>query len=109
MAKQSLGRVSILFKGTYDSLTTYNKLDIVEYQGSSYECKNNNTVGIIPTNTTYWNLVAQKGATGDTPDISGKLDTSKVKSSYSTTAGDVYDVTYINITVGSIETLLSGI
>ena len=42
-------------------------------------------------------------------DISGKLDTSKVKSTYSTTSGDVYDVTYINSTLGDIETLLGGI
>lgn len=43
------------------------------------------------------------------PDISGKLDTSKVKNTTSTTAGDVYDVTYINSTLGDIETLLGGI
>lgn len=42
-------------------------------------------------------------------DISGKLDTSKVKSSNSTTAGDVYDVTYINSMIGNIEALLGGI
>jgi len=42
-------------------------------------------------------------------DISGKLDTSKVKSSNSTTAGDVYDVTYINSMIGNIEVLLGGI
>ena len=42
-------------------------------------------------------------------DISGKLDTNKVKSSYSTTSGDVYDVTYINSTIGDIESLLSAI
>jgi hypothetical protein len=42
-------------------------------------------------------------------DISGKLDTSKVKNSTSTTSGDVYDVTYINTTIGNIETLLSAI
>lgn len=42
-------------------------------------------------------------------DISGKLDTSKVKSTYSTTSGDVYDVTYINSTVGDIESLLSEV
>ena len=35
--------------------------------------------------------------------------TSKVKSSYSTTSGDVYDVTYINSIVGNIESLLSQI
>lgn len=42
-------------------------------------------------------------------DISGKLDTSKVKTSTSTTSGDVYDVTYINTMLGDIETLLGGI
>ena len=39
----------------------------------------------------------------------GKLDASKVKSSNSTTSGDVYDVTYINTMLGDIETLLSAV
>ena len=43
------------------------------------------------------------------PDISGKLDADKVKSSYSTTSGDVYDVSYINSTIGDIESLLGVI
>ena len=42
-------------------------------------------------------------------DISGKLDTSKVKNTKSTTAGDVYDVRYINSMIGNIESLLGGI
>lgn len=42
-------------------------------------------------------------------DISGKLDTSKVKNTNSTTAGDVYDVRYINSMIGNIESLLNGI
>lgn len=41
--------------------------------------------------------------------LSGKLDSSKVKTTTSTTSGDVYDVTYINSTLGDIETLLGGI
>ena len=40
-------------------------------------------------------------------DISGKLDTSKVKNTNSTTAGDVYDVTYINTMLGDIDTILT--
>ena len=39
-------------------------------------------------------------------DISGKLDVSKVKTTNSTTRGDVYDVTYINSLVGDIDTAL---
>lgn len=46
---------------------------------------------------------------GITQDISGKFDKSDVTSTYSTTEGKVYDVTYINTTVGNIETLLGGI
>ena len=44
-----------------------------------------------------------------TVDVSGKLDTSKVKTTASTTSGDVYDVTYINSALGDIESLLGGI
>lgn len=46
---------------------------------------------------------------GTTQDISGKFDKSSVKTQYSTTEGNVYDVTYINSTLGDIETLLGGI
>ena len=42
-------------------------------------------------------------------DISGKLNTSQVKNANSTTAGDVYDVRYINSMIGNIESLLGGI
>lgn len=44
-----------------------------------------------------------------TVNVSDKLDASKVKNTTSTTAGDVYDVTYINNVLGDIETLLGGI
>ena len=64
MAKQILGRVSIVFKGEYNSTTNYEKLDIVSYNGSSYACLKD-CVGIIPTDTTYWQLVAQKGEQGE--------------------------------------------
>lgn len=42
-------------------------------------------------------------------DISGKLNTSQVKNTNSTTAGDVYDVRYINSMIGDIEILLRGV
>lgn len=67
------------------------------------------------TKTSSLSAVATSGNYNDLsnkptiPDISGKLDTSKVKNTTSTTAGDVYDVTYINSTLGDIETLLGGI
>ena len=40
-------------------------------------------------------------------DISGKLDTSSVKTTLNTTQGNVYDVTYINSLIGNINTILA--
>ncbi len=42
--------------GDYDNATTYEVGDLVYYQGSSYIAKTQ-TVGNLPTNTTYWQLV----------------------------------------------------
>lgn len=41
--------------------------------------------------------------------LSNKLDISKVKNVKDTTAGNVYDTTYINSVIGNIEELLGGI
>ena len=42
--------------GDYDNATTYEVGDLVYYQGSSYIAKTQ-TVGNLPTSTTYWQLV----------------------------------------------------
>lgn len=44
------------------------QIDVVTHNGSSYACKKSHTStsSILPTNTTYWTLIAQKGATGAT-------------------------------------------
>lgn len=47
------GRVLMIFKGDYDSATTYKGLDVVLYQGLSYVAKGT-TTGNAPSNTTYW-------------------------------------------------------
>jgi hypothetical protein len=49
--------------GAYDNGTAYVIDDAVSYNGSSYICKLAST-GNLPTNTTYWDLFAQKGADG---------------------------------------------
>lgn len=43
------------------------------------------------------------------PNVEGYLAKNKVKTAYSTTQGDVYDVTYINTMIGDIETALDEI
>jgi len=58
---RTLGTVAMTPKGEYDSSAYYEKLNVVTYNGSSYVALQN-THGNLPTNTTYWQLLAQKGA-----------------------------------------------
>ena len=62
-----LGTVAIKHCGEYDATMHYEKLNVVTYNGSSY-CAKDNTIGNLPTNTTYWNLMAEKGEKGDKGD-----------------------------------------
>lgn len=57
-----IGIVGAVYKGNYSSTTTYEYLNVVTYDGSSYICiKEEGCTGITPTNTTYWQLMAKKG------------------------------------------------
>lgn len=67
MATYNLGRFILNPRGAYNSAETYNKLDVVLYNGSSYICKSDNTTNKVPTNTTYWQLLAQAGQAVLTP------------------------------------------
>jgi hypothetical protein len=49
--------------GAYAGGTSYVVDDAVSYNGSSYICKLAST-GNLPTNTTYWDVLAEKGASG---------------------------------------------
>lgn len=59
-----LGRVSLVPRGEYDAAATYNRLDIVEYEGSSYLVLADGTAGVTPAAGTFYMLVAEKGDTG---------------------------------------------
>jgi chitodextrinase len=56
-------RLDITWKGTYSSTTTYQTNDAVSYNGNAYICLQTST-GNVPTNTTYWDLMASKGDQG---------------------------------------------
>jgi hypothetical protein len=51
-------------KGAYAAGTDYAVGDSVDYQGSSYVMFNNAGAGTAPTDTTYWQVLANKGADG---------------------------------------------
>lgn len=59
--------VSMRLKGTWSSSTAYvndgSYIDLVTSGGNTYACKKSNTNQAV-SNSTYWELMAQKGATG---------------------------------------------
>ena len=65
----SAGRVLLLFKGEYDGSATYAPMDVVKYGVSSFVCKQEST-GNLPTNTTYWQVLAQ-GISNMSPEAIG--------------------------------------
>lgn len=52
-----LGPVGYNPTGNYDPTRTYQKLDVVYYQGSSYVAISD-SLGQLPTNNEYWNCIA---------------------------------------------------
>ncbi len=63
-----LGRVSLVPRGSYDAAATYNRLDIVEYEGSSYLVLTDGVTGVTPEDGASYMLVAEKGGKGDPGD-----------------------------------------
>jgi len=105
------------FSGSYNDLTDKPAIPTVPTNVSAFT----NDAGYT-TNTGTITSVKMNGSTVSSSgeadlgtvitqhqDISGKLDTSAVKTSTNTTQGNVYDVTYINTMLGDVESLLGGI
>jgi hypothetical protein len=64
----NIGRVRLGWTGEWDALIDYTAYDAVTYEGGSYACTTDSAAGILPTNTTYWQVMALKGIVGDTGD-----------------------------------------
>lgn len=65
MASSINVKIAPLPRGDYSSSATYAKLDVVSYNGSSYMAIKAVPTGTVPTNTTYWQLFAEKPTIGD--------------------------------------------
>jgi hypothetical protein len=88
-------------RGAYDNSTNYDVGDMVDYQGSSYIMYNDASAGTLPTDTSYWGLVAEKGDTGATgpnevttatlTDINGLLKGDGANVSAATEGTDYYE------------------
>lgn len=61
------GPAGITWRGAYAGNVVYGVRDAVSYNGSAYVVFNGPTpVGTVPTNATYWNVLAAAGAAGAT-------------------------------------------
>ena len=56
-AWNNLGYSTLTFQGAYNAGTTYYPNDLVTYNSSTYICILQST-GNLPTNATYWSLIA---------------------------------------------------
>lgn len=65
----STGPVGIVWKGTWDIASTYKLRDAISYGGSSYISLADDNTGFVPTNTSFWAIIAIKGDTGSTGPI----------------------------------------
>lgn len=55
-------------KGTYSNSATYVRNDLVNYNGNAYVCIVASSIGVLPTDTTNWQLFVSQGAKGDKGD-----------------------------------------
>lgn len=55
------GRAMMLYRGLYDSAYTYEKLDVVNHNGSLYISTTDGNLGTEPTEETKWKLFLQGG------------------------------------------------
>ena len=63
-ASLKLGRVSLAPRGAYDADAVYRRLDIVEYEGSSYLALADGVSGMEPAEGASYMLLAEKGGPG---------------------------------------------
>lgn len=74
MTKVDIGKVAPTYRGSYETDTTYDELDVVEFNGSSY-IAHKSVTGVTPgTDDTSWGLIANKGVKGDKGDQGPKGD-----------------------------------
>jgi hypothetical protein len=72
MATINLGSIKFNWQGAYAGGTAYAVDDVVSYNGSSYVCILAST-GNLPTNTTYWNVMAEGGDVATTLTTQGDI------------------------------------
>lgn len=83
-------------KGAYNEATNYSVGDSVDYLGSSYVMFNDANAGTIPTNTSYWQVLANAGVSTvtDTDSIDLTLSNQDIKADL-----NIQDTNSINLAI----------
>jgi hypothetical protein len=96
----------ITYTGEYNALTSYSIGDAVSYNGSSYVAMGD-TTGNLPTDTNYWQLLAEKGEAGTngTNGTNGEDGVSIVSILKTNTVGliDTYTITYSDSSTSTFD------
>lgn len=71
----------LYYRGEYNPQITYNRGDVVHYEGSAYVCIINNTINYLPTNTNKWKIFVKQGTSAQ---LVGQRNTVKVNESVNT-------------------------
>ena len=76
MATFTIGKIRPVYKGVYNSATTYNYLDFARYNGTLWITISTEPIqGITPVEGSVWQPFGVKGEKGDTGDTGAKGDT----------------------------------
>lgn len=70
-----LGKVAIIPKGIWNAESAYSKLNAVTLGGSSYLAVQDVPAGTSVSNTTYWQMLAEKGTSGGVGQLADEFST----------------------------------
>ena len=115
MSQQAIGRILLMPKGDYSASTTYNMLDWCRYNGKAWVCKQDNTVGIAPSESAVWTMLVQDGSggtgSGDMQKTVYDTDDDGVVDSAETISGltaSIAQLNYLNTATSNIQTQING-
>ena len=90
---ESIGKVVLMPKGTYSAGTTYSHLDWVRYNSKSWVCKQDNVIGVTPSEGATWTVLAEDGQGGGGQGVPAGGTTGQVLAKASNTD---YDTEWVN-------------